>query len=114
MCLAAFRSTNRKAWSFMGVKHYYQALSLEAGQTVLIPRTDLEQKTIKIDAPISWADAAGRADRDRCLATGHTQTDRSRGPSADGATGGGRRAPTPSMSGITLGCRWDKVFWLRG
>jgi phosphate transport system permease protein len=43
----------------LGVKRYYQALSLEAGQTVLIPRTDPQQKTLKIESPISGLTPGG-------------------------------------------------------
>ena len=42
-----------------GVTHYYQVLSLEPGQTVLVPQGDLTEKTIKIDAPIDGFDPAG-------------------------------------------------------
>lgn len=46
-----------------GVKHYYQVLSLESGQTVLIPQTDYSQKTIKVEEPIAGVDPAGNAVR---------------------------------------------------
>jgi phosphate transport system permease protein len=42
-----------------GVQHYYQILSLEPGQTVLVPKTDMTQKTFKVTEPIDGFDAAG-------------------------------------------------------
>ncbi len=44
-----------------GVQHYYQVLSLEPGQTILIPQTDMEQSTITIDEPTQGIDAAGNS-----------------------------------------------------
>lgn len=46
-------------WELFGVDHYYQVLSLEPGQTILIPQTDMDQSTIQIDAPTQGVDAAG-------------------------------------------------------
>ncbi len=48
-------------WELAGVQHYYQVLSLESGQTVLIPQTDLSQKTLQVTAPQTGLDAAGNA-----------------------------------------------------
>ncbi len=42
-----------------GVQHYYQVLSLEPGQTVLIAQNDTSQKTFKVTEPIDGFDAAG-------------------------------------------------------
>jgi len=42
-----------------GVRHYYQVLSLEPGQTVLIPRSDEDQPTIRVDEPMAGFDPAG-------------------------------------------------------
>lgn len=47
-------------WEVAGVQHYYQVLSLEPGQTVLIPKTDMSQTKIKIDAPIQGFDTHGK------------------------------------------------------
>lgn len=48
-------------WEIAGVEHYYQVLSLESGQTLLVPQTDLSQPTIKIEEPIAGLDPAGNA-----------------------------------------------------
>lgn len=42
-----------------GVKHYYQVLSLESGQTVFLPRTDPDQDRIRIEEATSGFDASG-------------------------------------------------------
>ena len=46
-------------WELAGAEHYYQVLSLQAGQTVFIPQTDLKQTKIKIEEPIEGVDLDG-------------------------------------------------------
>ncbi|TWU59813.1 Phosphate transport system permease protein PstA [Rubripirellula tenax] len=46
-------------WEWFGAKHYYQVLSLEPGQTILIPQSDLDKPTIKIEGPVEAVDADG-------------------------------------------------------
>lgn len=46
-----------------GVDHYYQVLSLEPGQTILIPQTDMTQSTMQIDAPTNGRFASGESVR---------------------------------------------------
>lgn len=43
----------------MGVQHYYQLLSLDPTQTVLVPRPDMEQKTVKVEVPTAGFTALG-------------------------------------------------------
>ena len=42
-----------------GVRQFYQLLSLEPGQTVLVSRSDMEQKTIKLEAPTAGFSPSG-------------------------------------------------------
>lgn len=42
-----------------GVTHYYQVLSLEPGQTVLVPKQNMAEKTIRIEEPMNGFDPAG-------------------------------------------------------
>ncbi len=42
-----------------GVTHYYQVLSLEPGQTVLVPQLNQSEKTIQINEPTDGFDPAG-------------------------------------------------------
>lgn len=46
-------------WELMGGKHFYQVLSLEAGQVVMIPQTDLSQSQIEITQPTQGVDSEG-------------------------------------------------------
>lgn len=48
-------------WELWGVRHYYQVLSLEPGQTVLVPRTDPEQTTLRVLEPLAGMDPLGNA-----------------------------------------------------
>ncbi len=48
-------------WELFGVEHYYQLLSLEPGQTILVPQTVVNQTTIKIDGPVEGIDADGNS-----------------------------------------------------
>ncbi len=43
----------------MGAKHYYQLLSLDPGQTVLLPRTDMTQKTVKVESAVAGFSPTG-------------------------------------------------------
>lgn len=55
------RVNEASGWELFGVSHYYQVLSLESGQTVLIPKTDMSQQTFKVNQPINGFDSAGNA-----------------------------------------------------
>jgi phosphate transport system permease protein len=46
-------------WELLGAQHYFQVLSLEPGQTVLIPRSDKSQSTFQVTAPLDGFDTLG-------------------------------------------------------
>lgn len=46
------RVNEASGWELMGVEHYYQVLSLQRGQVVLIPKQKGDEKTITIDQPM--------------------------------------------------------------
>lgn len=47
-------------WEIAGAQHYYQVLSLETGQVVLIPQTDRTQSTLTIESPTTGVTANGK------------------------------------------------------
>ncbi|TWU05058.1 PstA family ABC transporter permease [Stieleria varia] len=46
-------------WEIVGAEHYYQVLSLERGQVVMIPQADPEQRQLTVTEPTVGVDADG-------------------------------------------------------